>query len=136
MSDFSKKVYYWNYYDVKLDNNYRIETILNAIKSGMDESVYSKNYFWAQPHWDITRMGTINKNNECWDSNFDTLLESDQSGDRTRSIRFNCIGGGLNTCSGNLTIKMAMRRDFKNETINGTNFTLNYMSGVISFCDN
>jgi hypothetical protein len=135
--NYDKRVYYWNYYDVKLDGDYKVETIINAIKSGMYEDVYAKNYFWAHPHWDI-EVKNINKSNECWDSRFDSSLNSASNADRTRSIMFNCSGGGVNTCSGNLTIKVALRVDF-NTTLDinsdGKNESLNFVSGVISFCD-
>jgi hypothetical protein len=135
ISGYSKKVYYWNYYDVKLDTDYRVETIINAIKSGMYENVYSKGYFWAHPHWDISRNTNIIKSNECWNSNFDTLIKSSNKGDHTRSIYFNCVNYPF--CSGNLTIKIAMRLDSKEEDVNndGEKESLNYVSGVISFCD-
>jgi hypothetical protein len=135
--NYDKRVYYWNYYDVKLDGDYKVETIINAIKSGMYENVYAKNYFWAHPHWDI-EVKNINKNNECWDSSFDALLNSANKVDRTRSIMFNCSGGGVNTCSGNLTIKVALRVDFNNKldvNSDGKDESLNFVSGVISFCD-
>jgi len=130
---YSKNVYYWNYYDVKLDNDYNVTTIINAVKSGMYESVFSKNYFWSHPHWDVSRNSNINRNTECWDSSFDNALKSSDTRERLRSIIFNC--GSDNICTGNLTVKMAMRRDFKTETVSGEDVNLNYVSGIITFCD-
>jgi len=127
----SKKVYYWNYYDIKLDSDYRVETIINAIKEGLYVSVLAKNYSWAHPHWDVSRDPTITKDRECWDSSYDALIDSPFSGSRTRSIRFNC--GDDNLCSGILRIKIASRLDSKD--INGDNKPETYFSGVISFSD-
>jgi hypothetical protein len=133
---FSKKIYYWNYYDVPLDGDYRVETIINAIKEGLYVNVRAKNYFWAHPHWDITRDASINKAGECWNGDYDDLLMSGSTTSRTRSIRFNC--GVDNICSGTLRIKIAIRQDFRDDVDidgDGTPDNLNYISGVISFCD-
>jgi hypothetical protein len=135
VSGYSKEVYYWNYYDVKLDSEYRVETILNAIKEGLYLNVFGKGYFFAHPHWDIARDSRIDKDNECWNSDFDNNVNIGNSDYRARSIRFNC--GDDNICSGELRIKIAIRYDNRTEDIDsdGKNENLNYISGVISFCD-
>ena len=54
MVGYEKELYYWNYYDVELDGDYEVETIINAIKSGLYFNVISKGYKFAHPHWDIS----------------------------------------------------------------------------------
>jgi len=139
--DYSRSVYYWNYYDVKLDGDYRVENIINAIKSGLALNVLGKGLFFAHPHWDILKDSSINKAGECWKTDFDNLIKSPPFPAfvpffRTRSIRFNC--GADNICSGDLRIKVALRHDFRDDLdIDGdsNNDMLDCVSGVISFCD-
>jgi len=135
MGSYSRKVDYWNYYDVPLDKDYRVETIINAIKEGMYLSVDAKNYSWAHPHWDIEQDTTLNKDNECWNPIYNSMIKDGSSeSKRTRSIRFNC--GNDNKCSGNLRIKIAVRRDFKDMNGDGKiDNNEHYISTVISFCD-
>ena len=81
----STEVYYWNFYDVELDRNYDVETIINAIKSGLYSNVVSKGYFFAQPHWDISGDYSISmydsrgyETGECWNAGYNhsqTLLK-------------------------------------------------------------
>jgi hypothetical protein len=132
---FSKKVYYWNYYDVDLDGDYDVSTILNAIKEGFYLNIKGKNYFFAQPHWDIARDVTIDKNRECWSSDYDDIIKSGSVQDRTRSIRFNC--GDDNVCKRQLRIRIAIRLDNATQNIDSDDNLeeLNYISGFISFCD-
>jgi cysteine-rich repeat protein len=134
ISGFSKRVYYWNYYDIKLDGDYKVETIINAIKSGLYENVLGRGYFWAHPHWDVSRDNSTDKAGECWNSNYDDLIKPDSKNSRTRSIRFNCNDD--NICGGELRIKIALRYDIRKKDINsdGEDETLDYISGVISFC--
>jgi len=134
-TDFSKKVYYWNYYDVDLDGDYDVSTILNAIKEGFYLNIKGKNYFFAQPHWDIARDVAIDKNRECWSSDYDDIINSGSVNDRTHSIRFNC--GDDNVCKRQLRIRIAIRLDNLTRNIDSydTFEELNYMSGFISFCD-
>lgn len=134
MDSYSRKADYWNYYDVPLDKDYKVETIINAIKEGLYLSVDAKNYSWTHPHWDIERDTTLNKDNECWNPAYNSMITSDKESDRTRSIRFNC--GDDNNCSGNLRIKIAVRRDFKDMNGDGKiEGNEHYISTVISFCD-
>jgi hypothetical protein len=135
MTDYSKEIYYWNSYDIKLDKDYRVETIINAIKSGLYLDVRLNNYF-DHPHWDITRNSVIDTSTECWDASFDNLIKSGSPNERTRSIRFNC--GDDNICSGDLIVKVALRKDSRTDIDvdrDGKEDKLNYISGVISFCE-
>jgi hypothetical protein len=138
ISRYSKNVYYYNYYDVKLDGDYRVETIINAIKEGLYVNVFGKNIFFAQPHWDAENDKTILKSGECWSPTYDNFIKSGEFYSRTRSIRFNC--GSDNLCSGELRIKIALRIDTSNGEIadinnDGKNEKVEYISGFISFCD-
>lgn len=133
--DFSKKVYYWNYYDVELDGDYDVTTILNAIKEGLYLNINEKKWFFAQPHWDISRDISVDKGRECWSSSYDSIINSASSSDRSRSIRFNC--GDDNICKGKLRIKIAIRLDNVTTNIDSSDNLndLDYVSGFISFCD-
>lgn len=137
MTGYTKSIYYWNFYEVQLDSDYRVETIINAIKSGLYEGVFGKEYFFDHPHWDIEYDNNINKNNDCWDNNnYNNMLASDSEDDRTRSIRFNCNGGVCSSAQ-NLTMRVAVRRDKKSFDINndGQLENVTYVSGVFTFCD-
>jgi len=127
------RVYYWNEYDIPLDGSYSVATIINAIKAGLYENVFSKNYFWAHPHWDISRDHSIGKP-ACWESDYDSLIMPNVENNRTHSIRFNCDDD--NICGGILRVKIGIRRDTNYEDIDGDgkDEALNYISGVISFC--
>ena len=130
----SKKVYYWNYYEISLSKDYKVETIINAIKEGLYVNIVGKNYSFAHPHWDISIDPTINKNSECWNPSYNNMITSNSEADRTLSIRFNC--GAANVCNGNLIIKIAIRRDFKDINNNGIlENNEKYVSGIISFCN-
>ncbi|MFH1229391.1 MAG: hypothetical protein V1678_03125 [Candidatus Aenigmatarchaeota archaeon] len=138
LDDYTKTLYYWNYYDVPLDGSYRVETILNAIKEGMYLNVLGRNtsnvrYSFAHPHWDVAEDSSLAINDECWKTGFDSMLNSGSFGDKTRSIRFNC--GTDKTCSGTLRIKNAMRIDTKTFKIDGKDINFNYVSGFTAFCD-
>jgi len=136
MSGYSKGVYYWNSYDVELDDDYRVETIINAIKAGLYFNAQSRNYFFAQPHWDISKNSAINRSTECWDVSFDNLMRSSSEFEKTRSIKFNC--GNDNVCIGDLGIQIAIRKDYRTDIDidgDGRNDKATYISGVISFCD-
>ena len=137
----STEVYYWNFYDVELDRNYDVETIINAIKSGLYSNVVSKGYFFAQPHWDISGDYSISmydsrgyETGECWNAGYNDIIRSSSIWDRTRSIRFDC---GDNGCDGTLRIKIAIRKDHIEQDIDndGEGEELTYVSGIISFCD-
>ena len=135
MAGYTKEVYYWNSYDFKLDGDYRVETIINAIKAGLYLNVHSK-YFFDHPHWDISRNFAIDINAECWNAGFDNLMKSSSAYERTRSIRFNC--GSDDTCSGDLRVKIGIRKDYRTDIDadgDGKNDKITYISGVISFCD-
>lgn len=136
MAGYSKGVYYWNSYDFKLDGDYRVETIINAIKAGLYFNVHSRNYWFDHPHWDILRNSAIVKSSECWDTSFDSLMKSSSEYERTHSIRFNC--GNDNICSGDLRVKIGIRKDYRTDRDidgDGENDRLTYISDVISFCD-
>jgi hypothetical protein len=136
MGGYTKEVYYWNSYDFKLDGDYSVETIINAIKAGLYFNVRSRNYFFGHPHWDISRNSAIVKSTECWDTSFDNLLKSGWDFERTRSIRFNC--GNDNICSGELRVKIGIRKDYRTDMDidrDGKNEKTTYISSVISFCD-
>jgi hypothetical protein len=136
MAGYSKGVYYWNSYDVKLDGDYRVETIINAIKAGLYFNVRSRNYFFAHPHWDILRNSAIDKSTECWNTAFENYLKSSSEYERARSIRFNC--GSDDICSGDLRVKIAIRKDYRTDMdidADDKNDKTTYISGVISFCD-
>lgn len=134
MSDYSRKVSYWNYYNISLEKEYRVENIINAIKEGLYISIAGRGYSWAQPHWDIEKDPSLTVDNECWNTNYNDMIKDGSDSKRTVSIRFNC--GGSNKCNGNLVIKISLRRDFKD--INNNQMlenNENYVSGVISFCN-
>lgn len=137
MGGYSKGVYYWNSYDVELDEGYRVETIINAIKAGLYFNVQSRNYFFAQPHWDILRNSVIDKSTGCWNTGvFDNLMMSSSEFERTRSIRFNC--GNDDICIGDLRVQIAIRKDYRTDIdidADGKNDKTTYISGVISFCE-
>ena len=137
----STEAYYWNFYDIDLDRNYDVETIINAIKSGLYSNVVSRGYFFAQPHWDIEEDSRISlydsyggKTGECWNTDYDDAIKSGSPWSHTRSIRFDC---GDNGCDGTLRIKIAIRKDHEEHDIDGDgeNDDLTYVSGIISFCD-
>ena len=135
MGDYSRKAFSWNYYEVALDKEYKVETIINAIKEGLYQNVYAKNYSWGHPHWDIEKDAFLEKSNECWNPDYNDRIKDNRELNRTRSIRFNC--GNDNICNGSLIIRIAVRRDFKDVNSNGKadNNYENYISTIISFCD-
>ncbi|MBN2202984.1 MAG: hypothetical protein JW700_02275 [Candidatus Aenigmarchaeota archaeon] len=59
MPGYSKEVYYWNYHEIDLDQDYDVETIINAIKEGLYFNVKTKGYTFAHPHWDVQKISDV-----------------------------------------------------------------------------
>jgi hypothetical protein len=136
LTSYEKKVTYWNYYDVELDQDYEVETVINAIKDGLYSNVITRStatekYYFAAPHWDVSKDATVNKAGECWSTAYDGQINSGNVNDKVRSIRFNC---GNDKCSGTLRIKIGLRDDSATKKVQGNDVKFHYLSGVISFC--
>ncbi|MFQ6020969.1 MAG: hypothetical protein ACE5J4_03045 [Candidatus Aenigmatarchaeota archaeon] len=122
-------VYYFNDYTINLDKSYRIEPIINAIKTGLYHNWYrlKSGDSWYHPHWNILSSSYISFDYP-WDDSYNLRIMSDNRNDRTREIHYNC--GNDNLCEDKLKIKVAIRRDYNNDDGTGA-----YLSGIITFVE-
>ncbi len=109
------KLYYWATFQVSLDTNYSVGTIIDAVKQGLYDNEERKAWapLWYQTVWNISKSSlTSSAGGRCWSTSYDTLLDSSSESDKMRALYYNC--GTDDVCNkGNVTINVAIRFDWQ-----------------------